>query len=65
MGSRALYQRKRTLFTLKTAPALLKHDKFDWMIVSMPQMAFLTKRSVEDLLIKNLLIWVDTAEADS
>ena len=60
VGKTEVYQLKRTLFTLKSAPAF--SDGSRPMLISVPQYSFLTNRDIENIALMNVLIWVKNAE---
>ena len=60
LGKRQSFQVKRPLFTVKQTPAFV--DEYNFMFVSIPQYSFLSKRNIDDLRFKNLLVWVKDPE---
>ena len=48
------------LFTLKSKPAFIESDSdTPFMLISMPQYSFLTEKPVDEIALKDVLVWVD------
>ena len=60
VGKTEVYQLKRTLFTLKSAPAFSAGS--NPMLISVPQYSFLTNRDLDNMALMNVLVWVKDAE---
>ncbi len=52
------YQLKRILFTLKQSPAFVEESWGNYMLISLPQYAYLTQKPIEEIGVLYLMVWV-------